>query len=89
MAPLYQPGSANACTHTLWSSLLTHQRIIAHAYSECLHYLCFSCYVQDIELGDSPVLCICVVGKKVWLGLEAGVLIIYDANTRKPYLQVS
>ncbi len=51
--------------------------------------LCFSCYVQDIELGDSPVLCICVVGKKVWLGLEAGVLIIYDANTRKPYLQVS
>jgi len=34
------------------------------------------------------VLCVCVVRKKVWLGLEAGVLIIYDANSRKPYLQV-
>ena len=44
--------------------------------------------VQDIELGDSPVLCVSVVGKRVWLGLEAGVLVVYDANSRKPYLQV-
>ena len=39
-------------------------------------------------MGDSPVLCLCVVQGKVWMGMEMGCLVVYDANTRKPYLQV-
>ncbi len=44
--------------------------------------------VQDIELGDSAVLSMCAARDKVWLGFEIGYLIIFDANTKKPFIQV-
>ena len=41
-----------------------------------------------MEVGDSPVLSLCLVRRKVWMGMDMGCLLVYDANTRKPYLQV-
>ena len=46
-------------------------------------------YMQDIELGDSPVLSMCAAGDKMWMGFEIGCLIIFDTATKKAYAQVS
>ena len=44
-------------------------------------------FLQDVDLGDSPVLCIGMVDDKVWVGFQIGYLCVYDANTRHPLLQ--
>lgn len=43
---------------------------------------------QDVEVGDSPVLSMCVVRDKVWMGFEIGYLMIFDSNSRRPHVQV-
>ena len=40
-------------------------------------------HTQDIEVGDSPVLCMCAVHDKIWMGFEIGYLIIYEATTKR------
>ena len=44
--------------------------------------------MQEIEVGNSPVLCICEVYDKVWMGCENGQLILFDINTTRLLLQV-
>ncbi len=46
------------------------------------------CGLQDIDLGDSPVLCIEMVNDTVWMGFEIGYLCVYDANTYEMLAQV-
>ena len=43
---------------------------------------------QDVEVGDSPVLSMCVVRDKVWMGFEIGYLMIFDTGLRRPHVQV-
>ena len=42
---------------------------------------------QDIDLGDSPVLCIQMVEDKVWVGFQIGYLCVYDANSHQSLVQ--
>ena len=73
------------------------KRVLYCMYTHALIFDCVSHYThthththtQDIELGDSAVLSMCAAGDKVWLGFEIGYLIVFDANTKKPYIQVS
>lgn len=44
--------------------------------------------LQDVDLGDSPVLAIAMVHDKVWIGFEIGYLCIYDADTHNTLAQV-
>ena len=46
-------------------------------------------FFQDIDLGDSPILCLTMVGDKVWMGFEIGYICVYDTKTRHPVLQAS
>lgn len=39
-------------------------------------------------MGDSPVLSMCVVRDKVWMGFEIGYLMMFDAATKRPHVQV-
>ena len=41
-----------------------------------------------MEVGDSPVLSMCVVRDKVWMGFEIGYLMMFETNTKRPYVQV-
>ena len=50
--------------------------------------LSFSLSLKDIDLGDTPVLCIAMVRDKVWMGFEIGYLCIYDATTHDTLAQV-
>ena len=58
------------------------------------HFLCTHTHthththiLKEIEIGDSPVLCMCTVRDKIWMGFEIGYLVIYDANTKRPCAQ--
>ncbi|XP_019849257.1 PREDICTED: leucine-rich repeat serine/threonine-protein kinase 1-like [Amphimedon queenslandica] len=44
--------------------------------------------IEDVDLGDSPVLAISMVHDKVWIGFEIGYLCIYDADTHNTLAQV-
>ncbi len=39
-------------------------------------------------MGDSPVLSMCVVRDKVWMGFEIGYLIMFDTMSKRPHVQV-
>ena len=43
---------------------------------------------QDVEVGDSPVLSMCVVRDKVWMGFEIGYLMMFDTTSKRPHVQV-
>jgi hypothetical protein len=43
---------------------------------------------QDVEVGDSPVLSMCVVRDKVWMGFEIGYLMMFDTMSKRPHVQV-
>ena len=40
-------------------------------------------------MGDSPVLSMCVVRDKVWMGFEIGYLMMFETHSKRPYVQVS
>ena len=51
-------------------------------------FISFSLHcLQDIDLGDSPVLCIQMVEDKVWVGFQIGYLCVYDANSHQSLVQ--
>lgn len=50
--------------------------------------LCSLTLSQDVEVGDSPVLSMCVVRDKVWMGFEIGYLMMFDTTSKRPHVQV-
>ena len=37
------------------------------------------CCLQEIDVGDSPVLSICSVGRQMWVGFEIGCILIFNS----------
>ena len=50
----------------------------------CVHVF----YQQDVDVGDSLVLCVCEVCGRVWMGCENGHLMVFDTSTKELIMQV-
>ena len=42
---------------------------------------------QEIDVGDSPILSLCSVGDKVWVGFEIGYILIFSSSTHHLFAQ--